>query len=146
MSASVLLFSSHDITEEELAEVILQAGGKLLSPGMRSFGGIIDGEDAVWIDRIDCYDGVFDYEGKPLDDKEFALLEQARILLGGEFQTWIYIAIGHGSGSGRLAVRFAHTCCQHWPCVIDNTHWRLFSCQEIAQLYKEGGTFTGYGL
>jgi hypothetical protein len=147
MSSCVLLYSNHLITEEELAEVILQADGVLTpEPEKRSFGGIIDGSTYVWIDSIPCYDGIFDYEGKPLDEKEFALLEQAKILLGGEFQTWIYIALDSSptlekSGSLRLAVRFAHICCQHWSCVVDNDQGRLFSCQEIEQLYRDGGVF-----
>jgi hypothetical protein len=74
------------------------------------------------------------------------LLEQAKLLLGGEFQTWIYIALDSSptlerSGSLWLAVRFAHTCCQHWPCVVDNDRGRLFSCQEIERLYRDGGVF-----
>ena len=86
MSSIVLLYSSHRITEKELAEVILQADGVLTpEPEKRSFGGIIDGSTYVWIDSIPCYDGGFDYEEKPLDEKEFALLEQAKILLGGKF-------------------------------------------------------------
>ncbi|SRR5712691_2918902 len=147
MSAGVLLYSSHDIIEEELAEVIRQAGGILTpeSPA-RYFGGLIAGEANVWIFRIPCYDGVFDYEGKPLDEDDIVLLDQAKALLGGEFQTWIYIALSTTSGSQRLAVRFAHTCCQRWPCVVDNNQGRLFSCKEIEQLYEEGGGFTGYGL
>ena len=147
MSANVLLYSSHDITEEELAEVILQVQGVLTpEPEKRSFGGIIEGSTYVWIDSIPCYDGVFDDEGKPLDEEDMALLEQAKALLGGEFQTWIFIALSTTSGSQRLAVRFAHTCCQRWPCVVDNYEEQLFSYQEIEQLYKEGGGFTGYGL
>jgi hypothetical protein len=75
------------------------------------------------------------------------LLDQAKMLLGGEFQAWIYITIGKTPGSGRLAVRFAHACCQHWPCVVDDSEpkSRIFSCEELEQLYKEGSTFTGYG-
>ncbi|MFL5662519.1 MAG: hypothetical protein ACJ8BW_14385 [Ktedonobacteraceae bacterium] len=147
MSSNVLLFSSHRITEEELAEVIRQADG-LLTPQSAAgyFGGIIDEKTSVWIDSIPCYDGVFDDEGNPLDEDDVALLEQAKVLLGGEFQTWITIILSTTSGSQRLAVRFAHTCCQHWPCVVDNYQGQLFSCKEIEHLYKEGGGFTGYGL
>jgi|SRR5450432_2609752 hypothetical protein len=147
MSANVLLYSSHLITKEELAEVILDAGGVITSePQARSFGGIIDGEAYVWIDSIPCYDGVFDYEGNPLDEKEFALLQQAKVLLDGEFQTWIYISLGRTPGSQRQAVLFAYTCCQRWPCVVDNDQGQLFSCEDIAKLQEEGGGFTKYGL
>jgi hypothetical protein len=147
MSSNVLLFSSHRITEEELAEVIRQAGGVLTPQSAAGyFGGIIDEKTSVWIMSIPCYDGVFDDEGNPLDEDVVALLEQAKVLLGGEFQTWIYIDLNTTSGSQRLAVRFAHTCCQHWLCVVDNDQGQLFSCKEIEQLYKEGGGFTGYGL
>ena len=130
MSSNILLYSNHCITEEELAEVILQSDGILTpEPETRSFGGIIDGSTYIWI-----------------DEKEFSQLEKAKLLLGGELQTWIYIALDSSptlerSGSLRLAVRFAHTCCQHWPCVVDNDRGRLFSCQEIEQLYRDGGVF-----
>ncbi|EFH87152.1 hypothetical protein [Ktedonobacter racemifer] len=149
MSAGVGHYSSYDITEEELAGVILQADGRL-TPGSAAgyFGGFIDGEAYVYVFRIPCYDGVFDDEGNPLDKDDIVLLDQTKALLGGEFQTWIYIHLGREPGSQRLAVRFAYTCCQHWPCVVDSfeTKGRIFSSQEIEQLYKEDGAFTGYGL
>ena len=147
MSANVLLYSSHPITKEELAEVILDAGGVITAePGARSFGGVTNGEAYVWIDIVPCYDGVFDYEGNPLDEKEFALLEQAKLLLRGEFQTWIYVSLGRTPGSQHQAVKFAFTCCQRWPCVVDNDQGQLFSCEEITRLQEEGGGFTTYGL
>jgi hypothetical protein len=147
MSASVGLYSRHLITKEELAEVILDAGGVITSEaGARSFGGVINGDAYVWINIIPCYDGVFDYEGNPLDEKEVALLEQAKLLLGGEFQTWIYVSLGRTPGSQRQAVLFAYTCCQRWPCVVDNDQGQLFSCEDIAKLHEEGGGFTAYGL
>jgi hypothetical protein len=152
MSADILLFSSHYITDEELAQVIRQAGGILTpEPEARAFGGIIEGSTYVWINRIPCYDGVFDWEGEPLDEEDIVLLDKAKRLLGGEFQTWLYIALNTTptltkSGSQQLAVRFAYACCQHWPCVVDNNEGQLFSCKEIERLYKEGGGFTGYGL
>src|SRR5260221_10775029 len=99
MSANVLLCSSHCITEEELAEVIRQAG-RVLTPQSAAgyFGGIIDEETSMWIMSIPCYDGVFDYEENPLDEDVVALLEQAKVLLGGEFQTWITIILSTLSG------------------------------------------------
>ncbi|MGB8345879.1 MAG: hypothetical protein WCD86_13415 [Ktedonobacteraceae bacterium] len=147
MSANVGLYSSHDITEEELAQVILQSDGILTpQPEARAFGGIIDGSTYVWINRIPCYDGVFDWEGKPLNEDDITLLDEAKRLLGGEFQTWLFIALNTTptlakSGSQRLAVRFAYTCCQRWPCVVDNNEGQLFSCKQIERLYKEGGEF-----
>lgn len=147
MSYEVLLFSSHDIREKELAEVILQAGG-ILTPDSPAgyFGGLVDGEAHVWISRVPCYDGVFDDEGKPLDEDEIVFLDQAKTLLGGAFQTWLCIKFGYGPGCQRLAVRFAHTCCQRWPCVVDNDRGKLFSCKEIKQLFEEDGAFSGYSL
>jgi len=147
VSASVGIYSSHYITDEELAQVIRQAGGILTpQPEDRAFGGIMSGKAYVWINRIPCYDGVFDEEGNPLDEGDITLLDRAKRLLGGEFQTWLYIALGRESGSQRLVVRFAYTCCQRWSCVVDNDRGQLFSCKEIERLYKEGGGFTGYGL
>jgi hypothetical protein len=145
MSASVLLFSSHDITTEEMVEVIQLAGG-MLTPELPSFGRISHGRTHVWIDRIPCYDGVFDYEGKPLDEDVMMLLTQAKALLGNDFQTWISIVLSKTSGSQRLAVRFAYTCCQRWTCVVDNHQGQLFSCKDIERLYREDDGFTGYGL
>jgi hypothetical protein len=40
----------------------------------------------VWVFRIPCYDGVFDYEGKPLDEDNIVVLDLAKVLLGGKFQ------------------------------------------------------------
>lgn len=145
MSSNVLLYNNHRIADEELAEVIYQSGGTL-TPELPSFGRISHDRTHVWISRIPCYDGVFDFEGKPLNQEDIQLLKLAKDLLGGEFQTWISIRLSTKSGSQRLAVRFAYTCCQHWPCVVDNNEGRLFSCDEIEQLYKDDGGFTTYGL
>lgn len=147
MSASILLYSSHRIAEEELTEVILQADG-VLTPRSAAgyFGGLLDEEAHVWMFPIPCYDGVFDEEGKPLDENDIVLLDQAKAMLGSEFQTWIYIALGDRPGSQRLAVHFAYTCCQHWTCIVDNHRGQLFSCNEIEQLYRENRGFMGYGL
>jgi hypothetical protein len=147
MSASVALYSSHDITDEELAEVILQAGGILTpEPEARAFGGDMNGDAYVWINRMPCYDGVFDGEGTPLDENDIKLLDQAKALLVGKFQTWMYIALGRSPGSQRQAIRFARTCCQHWQCVVDNNEGQLFSCNDIERLYRSNDGFTGYGL
>ncbi len=152
MSATMLLYSSHQITGEELAEVLRQAGGRLTPASAAGyFGGIDDGRTYIWVNFIPCYDGVFYHEGNPLDENDMVLLEQAKALLGGEFQTWIHITLDRTptltrSGSLRLAIRFAHACCQRWPCILDNNEGRLFSCDEIEELYKGGDAITGYGL
>lgn len=145
MSANVVIYSSYHITDEELAEAIRQAGG-VLTPELPSFGRISHDRTHVWISRIPCYDGVFDFEGNPLDQEVIQLLRAAKDLLDGEFQTWISIRLSTTSGSQRLAVRFAYTCCQHWLCVVDNHEGQLFSCDEIEQVYKNDGGFTTYGL
>jgi hypothetical protein len=147
MSSGVVLYSSHGITNEELADIILQADG-VLTPGSPAgyFGGLAAGKAYIWVFRIPCYDGVFDWDGQPLNEDVMVLLDQAKVLIGGEFQTWVYIHLGREPGSQRLAVQFAHSCCRRWPCVVDNDRGRLFSCEEIEQLYKEDGAFTGYGL
>lgn len=145
MSANIALYSSHHITEEELAEVIQQAGG-ISTTSHPISGRVSHGRTHVWIQRIPCYDGVFDWEGNPLNEEDIPLLDRAKAMLGGEFQTWISIVLSTTSGSQRLAVRFAYTCCQHWPCVIDNNQGKLFSCKDIERLYREDGGFTGYGL
>ncbi len=99
MSADVSLYSSHDISDEELAEVILQAGGIFSpEPEARAFGGVMQGNAYVWITRTPCYNGVFDWDGKPLNEIDIILLDQAKELLGGEFQTWLYIALGRSPG------------------------------------------------
>lgn len=147
MSANIAIYSNDHIAEEELVEVIRQVGG-ILTPGSPAgyVGGFVDGDAHIWTKIIPCYDGVFDYEGKPLDEDDIILLDRAKSILGGEFETWIFIRLGIRSGSQRLAVRFAHICCQYWTCVVDNNEGGLFSCDEIEQLYKEGGGFTTYGL
>lgn len=148
MSTGVVLYSSHHISEEELARVIVEAGGVLTPESPAGyFGGLIDGEAYVWAMIIPCYDGVFDSDDNPLNEEDIIFLGQAESLLDGELQTCMYLTIGKTPGSGRLTVRFAHICCQHWPCVVDDNELEghLFSCEEIERLYREGGTFTGYG-
>jgi hypothetical protein len=141
MASGLVLYSSHDITQEELMEVILQAGGMLKPNGDEDEpGGLIDGKAHVWISRVPCYDGVIG------DEDDLAYYDQAKALLGGEFQTWLYIRLGREPGTQRLAVRFAHTCCQRWPCVVSSEKPELFSCQDIERLFQEDGAFTGYGL
>ena len=108
MSANVVLYSSHRLTEEELAEVIRQADG-VLTPERVWFGRISQQVTHVWIERIPCYDGVSDDDGTPFDEQDVALLERAKVLLGGEFQTWIAIILSRTSGSQRLAVRLSET-------------------------------------
>jgi hypothetical protein len=147
MSYGVVLYSSHEITEEEFAEVVLQANG-VLTPGSPAgyFGGFVEGEAHVYVFRIPCYDGVYDWEGQPLDKNDIVLLDQAKALLGGEFQTRVYIGLGYKPGCQRLAVRFAHACCQRWPCVVDNSEGRLFACNEIDRLVEEDGAFSSYAV
>lgn len=145
MSASVDLYSTHLITEKELMDVIREASG-VVTPEGPYFGRLSQGNTHVWIIISEPYNGVFDYKGEPFDQKEVALLDQAKEIIGGEFQTWLSILLSRKSGSQSLAVRFAYTCCQHWPCVVDNDEKRLFSCEEIAKLQEEGGGFTTYGL
>jgi len=72
------------------------------------------------------------------------LPDQAKALLGGEFQTWMYIRLAYKPGCQRLAVRFAHACCQCWPCVVDNNEGRLFACYEIDRLVEKDGAFSSY--
>jgi len=86
VSSNDLLYSNHHIAEEELAEVIRQAGG-VLTPEHSSFGRISHDRTHIWINIIPSYDGVFDHEGNPLIEEDILLLEQAKALLGGEFQT-----------------------------------------------------------
>ena len=145
MSASVGLYSSHLITEEELRNVIRQAGG-VVTPEGPHFGRISQEMTHVWIIPSEPYNGIFDHDGEPFHQSDVDLLDRAKEIIGGEFQTWISILLSTTSGSQRLAVLFAHTCCQRWPCVVDNDQGQLFSCEEIAKLHEEGGGFTTYGL
>ncbi|MBA2680157.1 MAG: hypothetical protein H0U76_17395 [Ktedonobacteraceae bacterium] len=142
MSSGLVLYSSHDLTREELREVILQSGGAL-KPEVdeEEPGGLIDGKAHLWVSHVPCYDGVASD-----NEEELARLEQAKALIGGEFQTWLYIRLGREPGTQRLAVRFAYTCCQRWPCVVESEEPELFSCQDIERLFQEDGAFTGYGL
>jgi len=93
MSTNVLLYSSHHITEEELAEVILQVQGVLTpEPETSSFRGIVEGSTHVWIDSIPC-------SFAPFDEQAIAVLEQVEVLLGGKLQEGIIpgTTIGHHS-------------------------------------------------
>ena len=140
MSHSILLYSSHEISDEELTEVILQNEGILTkSSPMGYIGGLIDGDAHIYVSRIPCYDGV---DG---DEEAMIVVDQAKAMLGAEFQTWLHIQLGHDAGSGLLGVRFAHACCQRWPCVVDE-YDNLFSCKEITEIFEEEKTFNQYTL
>ncbi len=148
MSANLLLYSSHDITGEELAEVILEAGG-IIPPESAAgyFGGIIDDGTAIWITPIAWDDGVFDDEGNFLDEDGAFWLEGTKKLLGGEPKACLYISLDYHplrDVSELLAARFALLCCDRWPCILDNNHGRIFSREEIERWYQEGDSFLRY--
>lgn len=88
---------------------------------------------------IPYYDGVFDEEGNPLEEDEVAQFERAKLLLGGKFQTWLYISLSREMGNQRLAVRFAHACCQRWPCVFDSSekNSQLFPVKRLNDCAKK---------
>lgn len=140
MSASILLYTSYPLNKEELAEIIVQAGG-VVTPNGPYFGRVSHDWAHVWLLPIQCYDGVFDYEGNPLDEKEFELTERAKELLGGTFRAWLSLILNSKPGTQKLAVHFAYTFSLHWPCIVDNLEGRLFTGEEIALLEREGGAF-----
>lgn len=142
MSQSVELMSSHTITDDDVIEIIAHLGDDIKAvSNPYYFRFISNNEGGVYLNRSEPYSGVFDEEGNVVSEKAAFLVQQAKVLLGGEVQTSLSLRIGHGRGSWRVAVRFAYACCQHWSCVI-LTEWpQLFSQQDIEQIYRGGGDF-----
>ena len=148
MTESVTLLSRHEITRQELAKVLIQAGGDYF-PGNGCIGRISQGEQSIWV-----------YAGKEslreflqeyldiLEQDDPVRLEQIRSKLGGEPQAYLEIEIRDTRGSGKLAVDFACRCAENWPCVViaSDPPPRVFSKKEILQLCKEGKGFRIYGM
>ncbi len=138
MNPSVIMLSSHEITREELAGLLLKAGGYIPKGG--SFGLISNEERYIWIHAGDASLREFlaDYLDVLKQDAP-GVLEQIRAKLGAEPQTYFEVEIRNTPGSQQLAVDFACLCAKIWPCVVIVSHPRkVFSNEEILQLCKEG--------
>ena len=114
MSEMLVLYSSHVHTRQEVEEIILEAGGVLTDQG--HLGRISqDHTKYVFIwpgdENVRGFDSIYEF-------LEPTAQELIRAKLGGEATSTISLEIGMTPGSGVLAVRFALTYAQHWPCVI----------------------------
>lgn len=131
--APIWLMSSHQITHEELKEMVLEAGG-VLTPDRPFMARVSQGENHVWVygvEEIDPADPGWE------DDQD--ALQAAQLLLGEMPRSSTVLFMSYGSGSPRVALKFAKICAQHWPCVLesfDNT--KFFTKEEIEQLEQEG--------
>jgi hypothetical protein len=141
MSESILLYSSHRITPEELTEVIITEGG-IVDWYDELFYGTLSPqkEAAIWL----TIDDAGDLERRPLKVRQLV-----REKLGAEPQATVGIIISFKSGSQRLAVVFANVCANRWPCVVDNLSWpdgEIFGKADMDRLLKTGEGFIDYGM
>ena len=143
MNPGVTVLSSHEITPEELKDVLLKAGG-IYDPGggEGEFGLIGQGEQYIWI-----------YTNKDSLQKNTAgflnmlkhdqpdVLEEIQTKLGGVPRTYFEIEIRRTPGSQQLALDFAIDLAETWPCVfVDLPPPRgvVLSKEELLHLREKG--------
>jgi hypothetical protein len=133
MSDTVTLLSTHQMTREELFEVI---------EGMRQKGTDIDPEEVfdARISRDEGYIWVLLYSGGVEELPEKAQI-QIKEILEGSPQSGIDIEIGRQPGSQELAVELACLFAERWPCVVYDLRGKVFSHQELFELRRSGKGF-----
>jgi hypothetical protein len=107
MNPGVTVLSSHEITPEELKDVLLKAGG-IYDPGGGAFGLIGQGEQYIWIytneDSLQKDTAGF---LNMLKHDQPDVLEEIQTKLGGVPRTYFEIVIRRTPGSQQLALDFA---------------------------------------
>jgi hypothetical protein len=114
MSETIVLYSSHVHTRQEVEEIILEAGGVLTNQG--HLGRISQDQTKhvfIWPgdENVLGFDSIYAF-------LEPVAQELIREKLGGEAKSTVSLEISRTPGSGLLAVRFALAYVQHWPCVV----------------------------
>jgi hypothetical protein len=129
-----------------MEEIILEQGG-VLTPGEGPrIGRLSQDWQHIWLYEEDISNL------KTLG--EWEVLEAIQMKLRGEPLSVFGIEISHTPGSGKLAVDFAQTCSDRWPCVVmkdqptetESDYIKVFDKQDILQLQKEGRGFIRYGM
>jgi hypothetical protein len=133
MSNNAVLLSTHQLTREELFEVM---------EGMRQPGTDIDPEDVLdaRISRDDKYIWVFLYDAgvEELPEEDMPHIDE---VLGGIPQSVVEIEISRQPGSEGLAVEFACLFAERWPCVVSSLSGKIISRQELFELRRSGKGF-----
>ncbi|HEU5380683.1 MAG TPA: hypothetical protein VFV38_35115 [Ktedonobacteraceae bacterium] len=166
MSETLVLYSSHVHTRQEVEEIILEAGGVLTGQG--HLGRISQDQTKhvfIWPGDEDVlgFDSIYAF-------LEPTTQELIRAELAGEATSTLSLEIGMTPGSGLLAVRFALIYAQHWPCVVLAESFQgeilrpslenifdpielkgefvttVFDREDMLQLQKEGKGFIAYGM
>jgi len=158
MSETIVLYSSHVHTRQEVEEIILEAGGVLTGKGHL---GRISQDQTKHVFIWPGDEGVLGFDSI-YESHEPATQEFIRAKLGGEATSTLSLEIGMTPGSGLLAVRFALTYAQHWPCVVfaeallnptveplqlsTEVVDYVFDQEDMLRLQKAGKGFIAYGM
>ena len=151
MSESVVLYSSHSISSEELNTVILAVGGIVHTGESKILGRIERGKRMVYI-----YGDKEAPDPKQFWEKEALYSEEENLMaielsLGKKPVISFLLQIGHTPGSGLLAVEFASQCAMRWPCVVWAETWdaqegdyvvKVYTKKDMDRLQAERRTFT----
>ena len=124
------LVSSSDIRGQEFLNMVREVGG-VIEDAKALQGRISQGEQHVWVAL----------DNSLLNEFEADEVELIRQKLGGKPQACVLLDVSRTAGSERLALEFACTCAERWPCVVYNLRDKVLSASELLRLRqteKEG--------
>ena len=127
MPKPVALVSSSAITGQAFLDVIRAVGGAI-EDAQALQGRISQGERHVWVAL----------DNSLLNEYETEEVELIRQKPGGKPQSCILLDISRTAGSERLALEFACTCAERWPCVVYNLWDKVILASELLRLRKTG--------
>jgi hypothetical protein len=119
------LVSSSDIKRQAFLDVVRAVGG-VIEDAKALQGRISQGERHVWVVR----------DNSLLNEYEADEIELIQQKLGGRPQSCILLDVSRTAGSERLALEFACTCAERWPCVVYNLRDKVLSASELLRLRK----------
>jgi hypothetical protein len=125
MPKPLALVSSSDIQGQAFLDVVRAVGG-VIEDAKALQGRISQGERHVWV--------ALDHS--LLSEYEADEIELIRQKLGGKPQSCIVLNVSRTAGSERLALAFACTCAERWPCVVYNLRDKVLSASELLRLRK----------
>jgi hypothetical protein len=124
------LVSSNDVKGQEFLDMVREVGG-VIEDAKALQGRISQGEQHVWVAL----------DNSLLNEFEADEVELIRQQLGQKPQSCILLDVSRTAGSERLALEFACTCAERWPCVVYNLRDKVLSASELLRLRqteKEG--------
>ena len=127
MPKPVALVSSSDIQGQAFLDVVREVGGAI-EDAKALQGRISQGERHVWVAL----------DNSLLNEYETEEVELIHQKLGGKPQSCILLDISRTAGSERLALEFACTCAERWPCVVYNLWDTVILAAELLRLRKTG--------